>query len=135
MWGILRKKRLGCLCLDSKSKIIFQGDRELPSTEVIFNFLDSNSAQDKSFKNPPNFVIRDRNHLDGWLETFLRIEKESLSRRFDSESKSYECIVFADSYIPAVDIEIRLKTVGINGYTKYTISIAKLEEDDFLCVE
>ncbi|MDO7833663.1 hypothetical protein Q4610_01265 [Sphingobium sp. HBC34] len=128
-------KKVGTLRLEDGGDLIFYGDNELPSHETILSFLESVGSSHVKWKLPSNYVIRELRHLEGWMEAFLRVERLDLSQRFRNAEKSYEAWVIGDRQSSEVDIVVRLKTRGLAGHTEYRISVVKLDDDEYLCVE
>lgn len=132
---LLRRYRVGQLGLAHEGEVLFYGEKELPPPHLIFHFMDDVSSSHVKWKLPTNYVIREKAHLRGWLKSFLAVEDDSLQERFNTQKKSFESWVWANRELGCVDIAVRLKTLGLSGYTEYRLSIVKLAEDEFLCVE
>jgi len=129
------KTRIGALSLEDGASLIFHGENELPSHQPVLDFFHGLAPSAKKLKLPVSYVIREFCHLEGWIESFLRVERRDLDARFGGGNKSYESWVIGDRSLSEVDIIVHLKTAGLGGYTEYRISIVKIDEDDFLCVE
>lgn len=129
------KTKIGNLSLKSGADLIFYEENNLPNYQDILNFLRDVEPSTTKWKLPINYVVREFNHLEGWIEAFLRVEKQDLNRRFGKIDKKYEACVLGDRFLSEIDIVVRLKTVGLAGYTEYRVSIIKLADDEFLCVE
>lgn len=134
-WSLSRKVPVGRLIEAEKPDILFYAEKSVPDAIVILRFLGEVAPTSSRWRFPTNYVIRDRDHLEGWLTAFLKVEEKSLKSHFDSQEKSFESWVVGNSALSAVDIVFRLKTIGVGGHTQYTLSIIKLEYDEFLCVE
>ncbi len=114
---------------------IFRGVRECPTHEGILNTLGAFGRRAAKPKLPINYVVRDRAHLEGWLEAFLRVEKEQLKERFARPDKDFETVVLANEALGQVDVVFRLSTLGVGGHTEYRINIIKVNEDEYICIE
>lgn len=135
MFPTIFKTKIGNLSLEGGADLIFYGENDLPNHQTILDFIKDVGASTKKWKLPINYVVREFNHLEGWIEAFLRVEKRDLDQRFRKMGKGYEAWVLGDRLLSEIDIIVRLKTVGLDGYTEYRISIVKVSDDEFLCVE
>jgi hypothetical protein len=119
----------------AEAELLFFADEGVPTPDIVLDFLDKAQPTSEKTRLPDCYVVRERNHLEGWLEAFLRVETHELEKRFKSPEKSFETMVYGSHALAAVDIIFRLKTTCLSGYTQYRISITKLDDDEFLCVE
>lgn len=134
-WNFFKKVPVGRLIDGDRPEILFYAEKSVPDAAVILRFLGNAVPTSTRWRMPTNYVIRDMDHLEGWLTAFLTVEGKSLTSRFANNEKSFECWVIVSATLSALDIVFRLKTSGVSGHTQYTVSIIKLEQSEFLCVE
>jgi hypothetical protein len=130
------KKPLGWLEIGQVGvELVFKAERSVPDAQAVLSAL--NSVEVVNFpKIPyPNYVFRDYPHLAGWLDAFLNVEGRELLNFCASGDKTFWVTVFKSSCLGQIDVSFKLMTYGLAGDTEYRISIVKVEDGEYVCIE
>lgn len=115
----------------SSDELLKEPDRI--SEKFIESHIDKLVNDKYSWWSKPSYVLRTKRHAVAWVRNFIVTECGELNAKFVSEDKSYEVVVlsYGDRLLK---FAFRLKTLGLAGYTEYSLSLKKIGEY-YACTE